>query len=287
MDYDDVSEELRPAGTASTAARPRALIVTIYGLYARSAGGWLGVSTLIRLMGRLGVEEPAVRSSISRLKRRGILEPERRDGTAGYALSAHARAILDEGDRRIFDRPRGTLDDGWVLAVFSVPESERGKRHALRSRLTWLGFGTVGPGVWIAPGHLEAETRDAIDRDGLADYVDLFHADYRGFASLPGEVAHWWDLDELGGLYAEFTRGQAPVLAGWRRRRGRDDAGEAFADYVRVLTAWRRLPYLDPGLAADVLPRDWAGVKAAELFADLRQRLEAPAHRFVEDASQA
>ena len=183
MDYDDVSEELRPAGTASTAARPRALIVTIYGLYARSAGGWLGVSTLIRLMGRLGVEEPAVRSSISRLKRRGILEPERRDGTAGYALSAHARAILDEGDRRIFDRPRGTLDDGWVLAVFSVPESERGKRHALRSRLTWLGFGTVGPGVWIAPGHLEAETRDAIDRDGLADYVDLFHADYRGFAS--------------------------------------------------------------------------------------------------------
>ena len=55
----------------------RAVIVTIYGLYAREVGGWLSVSTLIRLMAELGADEPAVRSSISRLKRRGILEAER------------------------------------------------------------------------------------------------------------------------------------------------------------------------------------------------------------------
>src|SRR5882757_4373229 len=56
--------------------QPRALIVTIYGLYAREVGGWLSVAALIRLMADLGIDEPAVRSSISRLKRRGILEAE-------------------------------------------------------------------------------------------------------------------------------------------------------------------------------------------------------------------
>ena len=42
--------------------------------------------------------------------------------------------------------------------------------------------------------------------------------------------------------------------------------GQAFADYVRVLTAWRRLPFLDPGLPPELLPADWHGTRAAELF---------------------
>ena len=49
-------------------AQPRALIVTIYGLYARDTGGWFSIAALIRLMAELGVDQPAVRSAISRLK---------------------------------------------------------------------------------------------------------------------------------------------------------------------------------------------------------------------------
>ena len=49
------------------------------------------------------------------------------------------------------------------------------------------------------------------------------------------------------------------------------DPGQAFADYVRVLTAWRRLPFLDPGLPPELLPADWHGARAAELFGQLRQ----------------
>jgi phenylacetic acid degradation operon negative regulatory protein len=261
----------------------RALIVTIYGLYAREVGGWLSVSTLIRLLARLDVDEPAVRSAISRLKRRGILEPERIDGKAGYALSAQAREILDAGDRRIFRRRRGTLDEGWVLAVFSVPESERRRRHTLRSRLSWLGFGSVGPGVWVAPAHLHDEAREMLLREDLAEYVDLFQATYLGFSAATDEVSRWWDLQGLSELYEQFCAEHTPVLARWRTRRGRDDTGMAFADYVRVLTAWRRLPYLDPGLAPELLPRDWAGTRAADLFFALQRRLEGPSHRFVDE----
>jgi phenylacetic acid degradation operon negative regulatory protein len=260
----------------------RAFIVTIYGLYAREVGGWLSVSTLIRLMAELGVDEPAVRSSISRLKRRGILEAERVDGRAGYTLSSHAREILDAGDRRIFRRRRGTLDEGWVLAVFSVPESERQRRHTLRSRLAWLGFGSVGPGVWIAPAHLQEEAREVLVREQLADYVDLFEASYLGFGQATEQVGRWWDLESLDALYQQFCDDHSPVLASWRSRRSKDDPGMAFADYVRVLTSWRRLPYLDPGLAPELLPRDWSGTRAADLFFALQRRLEGPSHAFVD-----
>jgi len=271
---------------ASPRASPRALIVTIYGLYARNqagdAGGWLSVAALIRLMGALGADQAAVRSSISRLKQRGILEPLRLGGAAGYALSQRGREILAEGDSRIFERPRARLADGWLLAVFSVPERERGRRHALRSRLSWLGFGTVSAGVWIAPAHLARETRDVLARDGLSGYVDLFSAHYLAFGDLRGQVGCWWDLDRLEQLYQAFLDRSGPVRERWRgRRAGPADGEAAFADYVLALTAWRRLPFLDPGLPAELLPADWHGARAARAFGALRARLAAPARGHV------
>lgn len=265
---------------AAPAVQPRALIVTIYGAYAREAGGWLSVAALVRLMAAVGVAEPAVRSSISRLKRREILVATRVDGAAGYALSDPARAMLAEGDERIFGRRTARLEDGWVLAVFSVPENERARRHTLRSRLAWLGFGTVAPGVWIAPAHLTEEAHDVLGRLGLANYVDLFSGQYLAFADLAGEVEQWWNLDQLQQAYAAYIDTWRPVLEQWRRRR-RSDGARAFADYVHTLTAWRRLPYLDPGLPRELLPGGWKGGEAADLFFDLRRRLEEPAHDYL------
>lgn len=276
-----MSAELR--GTGETRAlQPRALIVTTYGAFAREAGGWLSIASLIRLMAELGVDEPAVRSSISRLKRRGILEATKVDGAAGYALSERAREILAEGDRRIFERPVSRLSDGWVLAVFSVPESERDRRHVLRSRLTWLGFGTAAPGVWIAPAHLYDETRAVLERLDLTAYVDLFRAEYLAFADVRNCVEQWWNLDGLQRLYDEFLVSWRPVLTRWRRRSAADD-GQAFADYVRALTQWRRLPFLDPGLPAELLPAGWHGSRAADLFESLQRRLREPARRHVRE----
>lgn len=275
-----VSESSDADEAPTRTVQPRHLIVTVYGLYARSDGGWLSVASLIELLADLGVDEPAVRSSISRLKRRGILNARRHEGAAGYELSGEARAILREGDERIFQRRRGSLSDGWMLAVFSVPESERHRRHVLRSQLTRLGFGTAAPGVWIAPAHLYDATADALRRLDLETYADLFRGEHLAFGDLAAKVRQWWDLDELERLYGEFIEAHAPVLRRCERS-GAPPERTAFADYVRMLTDWRRLPYLDPGLPEDLLPEGWIGIRAADLFFTLRSRLEDPARAHV------
>jgi phenylacetic acid degradation operon negative regulatory protein len=280
------------AESGSRSARPRQLIITVYGLYARREGGWLSVAALIRLLADLGVDEPAVRSAISRLKRRGILAPRRHGGSAGYQLSAEALAILREGDARIFRRSRACLADGWLLAVFSVPETERHRRHVLRSELTRLGFGMVAPGIWIVPAHPHDATAQTLRRLGLDSYADLFRADHLAFGDVADKIRRWWDLDELERFYRAFIAVHEPALRRWQgetqreaQREGELRGREAFADYVRAVTDWRRLPYLDPGLPAELLPDGWAGMRAAEIFFALRALLEAGARAYAEAIS--
>ncbi|HUC24993.1 MAG TPA: PaaX family transcriptional regulator C-terminal domain-containing protein [Streptosporangiaceae bacterium] len=257
--------------------QPRQLIVTLYGLYARDEHNWLSVAALVRLMSELGVDGQAVRSSVSRLKRRDTLRSRSVAGAAGYSLSPASLEVLREGDARIFHTRRATLADGWVVVVFSVPESEREKRHELRTRLSRLGFGTVAPGVWVAPAQLAQETATVLARSGLERYAEMFRGDHLGFAGLTAKVNQWWDLDELAAQSAEFTARFRPVADRLAVRRASDS--EAFRQYVPMLTTWRRLPYLDPGLPLELLPAGWGGETASALFAELNGELREPARR--------
>ena len=248
---------------------PRRLITTLYGLYARESS-WLSVAALVRLMADLGVEATAVRSSVSRLKKRGVLVAEKRDGRAGYALSDDAVEVLREGDSRIWSPPRASADDGWLVAVFSVPESERERRHQLRTTLSSLGFGSAAPGVWVAPATSADEAVAALTRRGLIGYTEFFRGDYL-LSDVTTRVGEWWDLPGIAAQYDAFVEAFSEASAG-------SDA-EAFAAYVPLLTAWRRLPYLDPGLPLALLPADWSGVTAEKLFASLDGSLRGPAAR--------
>jgi phenylacetic acid degradation operon negative regulatory protein len=232
--------------------------MTFFGAFLRRLGGWIAVADLIRLMAELDLDAQAVRSSVSRLKRRGVIAAERRGGAAGYRITAHGEAILRAGDARIFGRPR---EPGWLLVVFSIPEAQRALRHRLRSGLSGLGLGTVAPAVWIAPAHVEGEVRRLVSELGLSGRVDLFAAE-----PLAADAARWWDLDALATEYRRYLSAWEPRLA----QRG------GFAEHIRHLDAWRRIPFHDPGLPAEVLPPSWPGEHAWEVFGALDARL-APA----------
>jgi phenylacetic acid degradation operon negative regulatory protein len=218
------------------------------------------------------------------LKKRGVLLPTRKGGSAAYRLDPALEDVFEEGDERIFAPRRAKPGDRWLLVAFSVPESQRNLRHQLRRVLAGRGFGTVAAGLWIAPEFVHAHLRRELEREGLLEFVEFFAADLVD-DQVARRVATWWDLEALTALYAGFRDQFEPVLAHWGADGEGGDEGEdeahAFADDVLLLTAWRRLPYLDPGLPVEFLPPDWQGIAAQQLFSTLHARLAGPAGRYA------
>lgn len=266
--------------------RHHQLIVSLFGLYARQHGGALQVATIIALMHDVGVESAGTRSSISRLKKRGIIESVQVRGRNGYSLSEAVLTTFAEGDERIFHPRRATAQDRWLLATFTVPETQRNIRHKIRSSLVRMGFGSVVPGLWIAPEHAKDAALAYFDRHGLADYFEFFLAEHIGGAQIRKNLDSWWDLSSLDRLYSEFLDENQGRLESWRLRLEAGESPEidakAFADHLVLLTQWRRLPYSDPGLPADLLPEGWNALKAEELFRDLHTLLAPLAARHAQ-----
>lgn len=258
--------------------QPKDCILDVYGAFARDVGGWVGISDLIELVSFVGIDAQAVRSSTSRMKRNGLLESAKVDGVAGYALSAMARDILHDGDRRIFREVDVDTDDEWIVALFSVPESERQNRYLIRSRLARLGFGQGPASSWFAPAVIFPDTERMLRRTQLDQYVTIWRGEYGGFAELRDLVGSAWDLEDIRARYDDYLARSGPVAAKWSD--SEFEVRTAFVDYLSNLTAWRPLPYLDPGLPKSVTPDGWPGRDARALFLRLERRLRPMAMRF-------
>ena len=257
------------------------LLRTIVGLYFRRVDGWMSAARLIALMRALDVPEPATRTALARMKKKGLLVSRALDGVTGYALGEGAVEMLQKGDRRIFSPRNMGPDDSWCLISFSVPEQQRPLRHQLRRRLHWIGAGIVTPALWICPGFLSDEVEDIVDEVGARDYVTLFTAERpRVAGDLRAAVAGWWDLTALEELHRGFIAEVADSVA--------DDTvapGVAFARYIRGVDSWRSIPYLDPGLPLELLPADWPGAQSAGIFAAISSRYAAAGWDFVQTAA--
>lgn len=253
------------------AQRLRTLLVSFLGSVVHRTGGWMPIGGAVELLGQAGLDSASVRTAVFRLKKRGWLDSERRDGVRGYALTGTALAELTAGDEIIWrSRRPADLAQGWCVINFSVPETQRDKRHQLRSRLTSLGFGNIGAAVLIAPARLRPAAEKTVAEQGLTGQCAIFVGDYVGGKDMDALLNEAWDLKGIDGRYRRFTDTYAPTERELTALGGR----EAFVRYLEVIDDWRKLPYRDPGLPPEVLPADWSGPAATALFERLVAALE-------------
>lgn len=260
--------------------KPQRLLVTLLGDYWRGKPEHIPSTALLRVLGEFGVSAQGARSALSRVVGRGLLGRSRQGRRTFYDLTEHGRALLQEGAKRIFtfgvEQPR--WDGTWSVVAFSVAEADRDRRHLLRTRLRWLTFAPLYPGVWISPHPSLEEAAKVLEELGI-DNMTLFKGIVPSWGSRRADFLSAWDLESLRRSYVAFLARFRPVAA--RLRAGRLAPAEALVMRTRLMDEWRRFPREDPDLPEEFLPPDWPRRDARALFERLFRDLGPAAERRV------
>jgi len=272
-----------------TEARPvqtQFLIFTFFNDYVLDRGNVIWTSALLQLMQVLGVSERALRSALSRMTRKGWLVSQKQGRMSQYALTPRGQTLLVRGAQRIFEPAFTDWDGCWQLLVYSLPEEQRDKRHILRKQLSWLGFGLLAPGAWGSPRDRREEVDSLLAELDIHSSVNLFSGVYLGPATADQLVERCWNLQALAAQYESVLQRFEPqyhhcleALAAGQSL----PAKQSFIDRFWLTHEFASFPQTDPNLPTSLLPADWVGTRARRRFADYRQLLHEPAHRFVDD----
>jgi len=236
----------------------RGLLFTVLGEFVLPAGGAAWTAAFIEVLGRLGIEEKAARQALMRTAADGWLTSDRVGRRTRWLLTPRGERLLTDGAERIygFTATRSDWDGHWLLVLARAPEADRSARHLLRTRLSWAGFGSPAPGVWLSPDTgRKAEAERALADAGLLTESQIFLAEHCGGGELAAMARQAWDLDEIERRYEEFlAQFASPVAA------------DSLTMLIELVHSWRRFPWIDPVLPTAMLPDGWSGSRAVELF---------------------
>ncbi|NJC85464.1 PaaX family transcriptional regulator [Planosporangium mesophilum] len=256
------------------AASARSLLLTVLGEFVLPRGGEVWTGTLIDALGALDVEEKSARQALARTAAEGLLTSTRHGRRVRWSLTPAGDRLLREGTDRIYGfmrKPHG-WDGRWLVLTVGVPETQRQLRHRLRTRLTWLGLGSPGASLWVVPdASKEAAVRDIIRELDLTDRAYAWTGPSAQIGDTAKLITAAWDLDDVEQRYLSFIERFEGLTVS-------SDRG-AFVSQVLLIQEWRRFPFLDPDLPAELLDHDWPGPRAAAAFHHLHSRW----HRRAQD----
>lgn len=246
--------------------QPRSLFFALAGVHMLDDPRPLSGASIVFVMGRLGVGESAARSVLQRMTAKKFIVRQKEGRKTFYTLSDRGRAILREGQEKMFAGWQPQDWDGrWTFVRIQVPESKRTLRHQMASRLSWAGFAQVDGGPWVAPGQHDVVTIVGPGASELSPIVVY------GMPQLPTTVETLVSAFDLGELAADYEAfGEK-----WRAvdLESLSPVG-ALVKRVELHFDWLTLTRTDPQVPVLLLPRNWPGAAQGDLFRLLNEDLE-------------
>jgi phenylacetic acid degradation operon negative regulatory protein len=264
--------------------KPRSLIVTLFGDYIQYYGGDVWIGSLIQMMSHFGISESSVRGAVLRMVQQDLLTAKRVGNKSYYSLTKKGNRRIIDGVKRVYSVKNRKWDGYWRIFTYSVPEEKRELRNHLRKELTWTGFGLISNSTWVSPNPLEEQIMEMIRTYQLEEYTMLFTA-----GSVITHDNHYlihkgWDLQAIQEDYNTFIETYKPRYEQLKERVWNNTLTdqEAFVERTELVHTYRKFLFKDPGFPQDLLPDDWNGTVARELFWNIHQLISPPAVRYFE-----
>ena len=248
------------------------LIISVFGdaIYPRGGSAWLG--SLIRMLEPLGVNERLIRTAIFRLVKEDWLLAKIQGRRTDYGLSQTGCARIEAASRVIYEGSYRDWDQRWRMLVSSGQATAK-SREPLRHFLFWHGFGQLNSQTFIHPSADLNNVLDRMEDEGLSAWRSQLLAlvaqsvNHVDAIEQTQVVAQSWDLAQLSQRYKQFIHVYKPIWLSIQKS-AQSSLSEQNAFLLRVLLVhdFRRLLLRDPSLPVALLPANWPGVDARQVF---------------------
>jgi len=280
--FESAAERLLEGFRLQRPMRAGSLIISFFGDVVGPRGGSIWLGSIIEALEPLGVSSRLVRTSVYRLVQDGWFLVHRQGRKSFYRLTPTGQRRFRQATTRIYNQPEFDWEGEWLLAL--LPQAAAEARENIRRDLSWMGFGSLAPGVMARPVPPGGKV------EGLVSELDplpvTFLASLAGGA--PGNqvlqlVRECWKLEQIETGYQQFLR-RFETLVPALNSRPRLPGDTSLALRVLLIHEYRRILLSDPQLPAALLPKHWHGRAAYELCKALYNALQAPSEQFVSSA---
>lgn len=262
---------------------------TIYGEYIQYYGGEIWVGSLIQLMEQFGVSESSVRGAILRMVQKNLLNVRKIGNKSYYSVTPQGGRRVEDGVKRVYMTPKHSWDGFWRILTYSFPEEKRDLRNEIRKELSWTGFGMISNSTWVSPNPLEDQVIEMIQSYKIEEHAILFSSASVVSHSTQSIIDRGWNLQNVSEEYDVFINHFSAKFEELQEKALTNSLSdkECFIERTLIVHEYRKFLFKDPGFPRDLLPKDWSGIKARELFWNIHQMVSIPAVRFFESIFEA
>jgi phenylacetic acid degradation operon negative regulatory protein len=222
----------------------------IYAFFVSLQVDELSMNQLMLLASPFSITETNVRSALSRMHSRNVIEVRKEGRTAFYRIGARGKRIGSNVGRHFREPDWSGWNGSYWAAAFSLSDSRA--RYRLQKKLLAYRFRALYPGLWIRPFHPDENVPDVFKDLIQAGGFDLFNGTFVGEISRE-RIAELYDLEATAATL------QQTLTAAQRSSKAISTLSPeaAFVEWLITGDALVKALVQDPLLPPALLPDTW------------------------------
>lgn len=267
------------------------LLLFIYNNYiAKNKNDSVKLTALLEILKVFGKNETAIRMSLSRAVKAGLLINNRVENEVVYTLTAEGKkAILywNEGVMQFFKRfqlRNQQWDNKWYFVNVDFTEESKEIKAEYLDKLQQMGFAQINTNTWISPFHQSKEVWKLSEKYGLENSIVEIHGEMKIHKDMGKFLDDIYGIEKLRKTYKAFVNTYGSKLEEIRKLCKEEsfiENGLAFPILHELGFSFFKIAADDAVVPRQILP-EWEGDKAALIMNEFRELLLGATYQYLE-----
>lgn len=248
------------------------------------------LSSLLEMLKVFGKNETAIRMSLSRAVKAGLLINNKYKNEVSYALTTEGKkAILNwnEGVIQFFKRYQLRnlqWDNKWYFINVEFVEDNKDNKAEFIDQLQQRGFVQINTNTWVTPYHQYEEVWNLTKKYSFEDRIVEIHGEMKIHKDMDKFLDDNYGISKLKIAYQGFVdnySGKLQEISRLYKEQTFVENGLAFPVLHELGWSFFSIASDDAVLPRQILP-EWEGDKATLLMKELRELLLESTYRYLE-----